>query len=508
MQIAYMFIDWGAGWTPLNDHTRDVAALDSLSIRWGTDDITEQTEPSVMNFTLHDRTGWLTGRALTLAGAQIVLQVSGQPTWGMLRTDQGTWAQQTGTLGRLHQTYTPPVPDSPQSTAVTLFHGIVSTGGEATPHRAGGWKLALSASSRMILWKRMQSDGPTSSDARYTGLHWVGTGGERLAELNKRAQTASAPTADPAGLTPVAAPAPYADDNPSQLDLLHRLFAHLSDWPIWYEYPDRDTSRISCMTFGSPVIVGITDTGRLTVASDTGETFDGLDAADIITDDGNTLSIPEPYTQITLHGKRAKANNGALQFDPADTTLSDRNLLPANLTATQKSITIDTDAVTSDESGGVWSRGGGAIWQPDDTDRTQIATLLETIDRRLRPETVIFDGRKLDPAVHPRLYITASSGPLVIQGMLSSNLAGDDGKPATGGPWASIGGTLTYQWSNNQPLLHNEVTLWPLPTVAATATTWASMGAWPATWRQCALTLAELSLITRYQQPTTITEEP
>lgn len=95
MQIAYMFIDWGAGWTPLNDHTRDVAALDSLSIRWGTDDITEQPEPSVMNFTLHDRTGWLTGRALTLAGAQIVLQVSGQPTWGMLRTDQGTWAQQT-----------------------------------------------------------------------------------------------------------------------------------------------------------------------------------------------------------------------------------------------------------------------------------------------------------------------------------------------------------------------------------------------------------------------------
>lgn len=110
-----------------------MAALDSLSIRWGTDDITEQPEPSVMNFTLHDRTGWLTGRALTLAGAQIVLQVSGQPTWGMLRTDQGTWAQQTGTLGRLHQTYTPPVPDSPQSTAVTLFHGIVSTAAKPRP---------------------------------------------------------------------------------------------------------------------------------------------------------------------------------------------------------------------------------------------------------------------------------------------------------------------------------------------------------------------------------------
>ena len=33
-------------------------------------------------------------------------------------------------------------------------------------------------------------------------------------------------------------------------------------------------------------------------------------------------------------------------------------------------------------------------------------------------------------------------------------------------------------------------------------------GAWPATWSQCALTLAELSLVHTYQQPTTITEEP
>ena len=46
--------------------------------------------------------------------------------------------------------------------------------------------------------------------------------------------------------------------------------------------------------------------------------------------------------------------------------------------------------------------------------------LLVTVDRRLRPETIVFDSRRLDPATHARLYLTASSGPLVIQGATSS----------------------------------------------------------------------------------------
>ena len=50
-----------------------------FSIQWGTDDLAEQPEPSVMSFTLRDRTGWLTGRALTLAGARVLVQISEQP---------------------------------------------------------------------------------------------------------------------------------------------------------------------------------------------------------------------------------------------------------------------------------------------------------------------------------------------------------------------------------------------------------------------------------------------
>lgn len=505
-QQCFMFLDWGDGWVAVNDHDNDVAALDGFSIQWGTDGIDQQPDPSVMSFTLRDRTGWLTGRALTLAGSRVLVQISEQPTWGMLRADMGPWSAQRMRLDAMHQAYTPGLPSSTASAANTLFDGLIQNGGETRPH-GDGWMLDLSASSRMVLWKRMRKQGPVSSDARYAKTHWVGGTAQRVAELNRRAVESGAPTVSVSGLDAIASLAPYRlDDYPSQLDLLHRTFAHEHAWPVWYEYPDCDASRLDYMPFGLPVTIGADAAGRLTVTDWTGETLDGLDAADVITDDDQSLTIPEPVTQFVIQGKTAKASDGALEFDQHDTDLTDMGQLPANLTATQSSITVEADVVTADESGGVWTRAGGSAWAPTDADRAAFARLLVTIDRRLRPATVVFDGRKLDPATHARLYLTASSGPLVIQGATSSRLTGDDGIPATGGAWTTIGGTLTYQWSNGRPLLRNEVTLWPLPVKTDTAATYADMGAWPVTWAQAALTLAELALIHTYQQPTTIME--
>ena len=311
-QQCFMFLDWGDGWVAVNDHDNDVAALDGFSIQWGTDGIDQQPDPSVMTFRLRDATGWLTGRALTLAGARVLVQISEQPTWGMLRPDIGAWSAQRMRLAVLHQAYTPGNPSGKSSTATTLFDGLVQNGGEARPH-GGGWLLELSASSRMILWKRLQKQGPVSSDARYTGLHWVGTTAERLTELNRRAKEAHAPQANVNGLDTTASVAPYrTDDCPSQLDLLHRTYAHSRMWPIWYEYPDRDASRIDYMPFGAPASIGIDDTARLTVTDWTGETLDGLDAADVITDDEQSLTIPEPVTLFVIQGKTAKASDGAL----------------------------------------------------------------------------------------------------------------------------------------------------------------------------------------------------
>ena len=500
-QQCFMFLDWGDGWVAVNDHDNDVAALDGFSIQWGTDDLAEQPDPSVMSFTLRDRTGWLTGRALTLAGARVLVQISEQPTWGMLRADMGPWSAQRMRLDAMHQAYTPGLPSSTSSTATTLFDGLIQNGGETRPH-GDGWMLDLSASSRMVLWKRMRKQGPVSSDARYANTHWVGGTAQRVAELNRRAVESGAPTVSVSGLDAIASLAPYRlDDYPSQLDLLHRTFAHEHAWPVWYEYPDRDASRLDYMPFGLPVTIGADAAGRLTVTDWTSETLDGLDAADVITDDEQSLPIPEPVTQFVIQGKTAKASDGALEFDQHETTLTDMGRLPANLKATQTSVTVEADVVTADESGGVWGRASGSVWAPTDADRDSFARLLVTIDRRLRPATVVFDGRKLDPATHARLYLTASSGPLVIQGATSSRLAGDDGKPAVGGPWASIGGTLSYRWSNDTPLLRNDVTLWPIPLDTDRQDTWADMQAWPPTWAQTAMSLAELGLVSAYGQP-------
>ena len=105
-----MFLDWGDGWVAVNDHDNDVAALDGFSIQWGTDGIDQQPDPSVMTFRLRDSTGWLTGRALTLAGARVLVQISAQPTWGMLRDDMGAWSAQRMRLDAMHQAYTPDNP--------------------------------------------------------------------------------------------------------------------------------------------------------------------------------------------------------------------------------------------------------------------------------------------------------------------------------------------------------------------------------------------------------------
>ena len=46
MQQCFMFIDTGNGWTPVNDSAKDVAALDSFTIDWGSDGIEDQPEPA------------------------------------------------------------------------------------------------------------------------------------------------------------------------------------------------------------------------------------------------------------------------------------------------------------------------------------------------------------------------------------------------------------------------------------------------------------------------------
>ena len=144
MQQCFMFIDTGNGWTPVNDSAKDIAALDSFTIDWGSDSIDEQPEPAVMSFTLRDRTGRLAGQALTLAGMKVIVQFSDQPRWQDLQPSMGGWEDLRIPIGSLHRAYSPDSPESTDSPAETMFAGTVSTGGSIEPATGGGWLLKLS----------------------------------------------------------------------------------------------------------------------------------------------------------------------------------------------------------------------------------------------------------------------------------------------------------------------------------------------------------------------------
>ena len=485
MQQCFMFIDTGNGWTPVNDSTKDVAALDSFTIDWGSAATGEQPGPTVMSFTLRDRTGRLAGQALTLAGMKVVVQFSNQPRWMDLTPAMGSWRDLRIPIDSLHKTYSPDSPDSPDSPSETMFAGSVSSGGWPG---GGGWLLKLSATSRMAIWKRLQSQGPTDTAAKWNGAHWIGTPSARLKEMNRRASAQGAPEAQLDGLALPSSVAPYTpSDHPSQLDLLHRLTAG-PRLPQWHEVYGGAASTIRPLFLADPIAVHLSTDGRLNVLTD-GETRHALSASDI--EASTDLSITEPLTQVVINAKRVKSDNGKLSFDDVEITMGDQNRLPPQLTAMQKSLTIDSDMLAVDDSGGVWN--SGATSNVSDTDRANIAQWLESHDLRMVPDHVTFNSSRIDPARLPWLYKASPSGPFIIVKAKTSALTGSDGRPSFTGPITTIGGTLSYRWRNGKPTLTQEATLAALQPLLTKQITWADLPT--LSWQQLDLHICDLSMI-------------
>ena len=488
MQQCFMFIDTGSGWTPVNDSAKDIAALDSFTIDWGSDSIDEQPEPTVMSFTLRDRTGRLAGQALTLAGMKVVVQFSNQPRWMDLTPAMGSWQDLRIPIDSLHRAYSPVSPDSPDSPAMTMFAGTVSTGGSVEPASGGGWLLKLSATSMMAVWKRLQSQGPTDTAAKWNGAHWIGTPAARLAEMNRRASAQGAPEAQLDGLALPSSVAPYTpSDHPSQLDLLHRLTAG-PRLPQWHEVYDGATSSLRPLFLADPIAVHLSSDGRLSILTG-GETRHALSGSDI--EASTDLSIPEPLTQVVINAKRVKSDNGKLSFDDVEITMGDQHRLPSQLTATQKSLTLDSDMLAIDDSGGVWN--SGATSNVSDTDRANVAQWLESHDLRMVPDPVTFNSTRIDPARLPWLYKASPSGPFIIVKTKASALTGSDGRPAFTGPITTIGGTLSYLWRNGKPTLTQEATLAALRPLLTKQITWTDLPT--LSWQQLDLHICDLSMI-------------
>ena len=124
MRQPLLFMDLGNGWENLTGHEGDVAALDSFTVDWGTDDAGAQPDVSVLKYRLADRTGQLAGRATTLAGAKVWVQLSRMPFWRDCNVS-GAWSTQPATLtwARFHEAVTPDMTAAPDPTALTLFRG-------------------------------------------------------------------------------------------------------------------------------------------------------------------------------------------------------------------------------------------------------------------------------------------------------------------------------------------------------------------------------------------------
>lgn len=490
MQVPNIFFNNGHGWQSFTDHNNNVAALEDFTIRWGTDSVPEQPEPGVMTFTLLDRTGDMAGAALDLSGARVIVQLSPQPTWGALTPAMGTWGEQNVTLEKLHQSFTPDPASNVSAGAITLFDGIISNGGSVIPTESG-WLLELSATSRMLLWKRLKNEGPTSTAPKYEGLHWVGTGSERIKELRTRAAAVKAPGLSTGDLSIPEPLAPYSDtDFPDQLTLLQTTFGHSPRLPLWFEYPDRDHSEIRPYCVADPVTVGLSTTGTTYVTNGT-ETRPAFDGSTIAGD--LQLEIPEPTTQITVTAKKVTTSDNKLEFAETDLTYSDLGQLPANLKATQSSTTLTADIITTNEAAGLWT--DGVPWSPTTTDKTTAADWLRTINMRLKPGEVTFTSTSLDPASYPWLFWTAPSGPLLFIHTVMSNLTGSDDRPAFSGAYTTTGGTLSFRWREETPVLTHEATLTPLPAANTTALKWSDFEGNPATWADMTMTLAEMSII-------------
>ena len=442
-------------------HAGDACALAGWSLSWGTSNGFDQPEPSVLTFTLLDRTGDLIAAGADLTGRVIRLQ----------------WSQ-------------------PRTTS-ELFVGIITSGMQADKER-DGWRIRLTATAKSVLWKRLRDEGPhapTTYGQPYQDTHWNLTPSDNLAEMNRRAKAAGAPTVDTTNVTyaqlgNVSYDTPVeAGSYPSQWTLLHEYYTS-AKLPLWYEYCESQyTQRLRPVDIITPAEIAVDGECRLFVCDPA--TFSdrhyALDAAQVVGELQYTLS--EPYTKVVFQGKSfgyGPVVDGKTTCDIGDgeitTTVTD---LPAALQTTEKSITIPC----RHHIGGGGFTGWGA-WTLSDDDLDALHQCVKTVDTRFTPSRVTFDSRTLDPEADITLYRPEPLRYLAFHGTSTPF-------DATG-PYMTIGGVLSFDWLDDEPHITHDVTLWPMTCPNAgmdNTTTWAQITNWTPTYSQGDITISDFTKI-------------
>lgn len=485
MQRVYAYLDTGGGLRPVTSVSDAPAMLSGFTIQWGVDSPDTQPDPSVCDFTLVDRDGRLAGNFIDLAGARIVIRINDSPTWEQLGPQFGTFDDCAVPWYQLAGRWDPQLGYGARTT--TIFDGIISTGGSISKHD-DSWLIGLSATSRMVLWKRLQSQGPLSADGSY---HWAGRPVDRVNVMNQRAAAINAPQVDVTGLDYPDSVAPYDTDTyPSQLDLLHRMFAHSAKYPLWHEDVSGDVTSIGHTDLA--VSVGLVlDAQAIPYTSADGALRMSIPASSVETDADMSLRIMEPWTQAQVNGKKAETKDGKTSFTDSQITYTDSSL-PLQVRNLQKTISLDSDSILASDNQAY------PAWTPTVTDRTMMSGMLTTLDTCAVPETVTFDSRRIDPYQVPYVFRTQPSGPIYILGQASDHLTHDDGTPTSSVVWTTIGGTLTYEWVNGEPVMRNECSLCPIPFTPGTSATWNDLSGWPAVYSMVSLTWAQFGLVQEF----------
>ena len=502
MRQPFLFMDLGHGWQNMTGHQGSATALASFSIDWGTNQPTSQPDPSVLSFKLIDRTGELAGNSTRLAGAKVLIQLTRMPQWSDL-TDPTDWQHQPDIMdwNGFHLAHRPDPTQPPDPTALTIFKGSMATGNSIEQSNQGTYKLSLHANGDLVRASRTTQQGPTSSDPALAGKHWTLSTKQRIDEVQQRLISLGCPPLSETTVTwlnhAAGDLAPYELSSwPDLSTVLHSLASASPDIPLFYETHQHGIDQTEAWLAGAPSSISLHSDGTLTAES--GGRTQAVLAGNPIKVDAHTLTLPEPVSKVTVKGKKVKwdQSQGALIFEDAQIDFTDQGRLPPNLKETIKSSIFESDAIIADESQGHWH---GQVWRPTDAQRSQWAEWIKACTIRLRPQKLTVTSAKADidlaeqnlqPA--PSLYAFISNR--------YTRLLSDDGTPATSGVWMAIGGTLSFTWAHDRPILSNEINLWPMPTIPSQISRWQDLAPITLAWNKLAITWGEFSQITYFQQ--------
>lgn len=429
----------------------DLCALAGASVQWGTEEIGTQPEPSVLTFTLRDHVGDLARDPVQLTGRRVRL-------W----FDPGH---------------------------IVVFNGIIASGVTVKP-LCDGWRIECTATSLMVLWKRLRDEGPTSDLAAGTIrdlLHWNVTPTERVAEMNRRAQAIGAPTildVMPFGISSRNCIRPQLKgEYPSQLTLLHTSFMDYS-LPMWYEHPDDNTLRALRVGKGALVCLDARGEACVYVQADR-KAYLTVQAKHVRS--GREFRLLPPYTGVLFKFKKMKTEgrrneDDTIEWDAAvsDVEVNVRSTtLPQAIQDNVKNLVVDSDLLCGHTAS---APEDYTTWTPYTADETELESLIDNIATRLTPVGVAIDAEQW-PQTRPSIIMFDGTNlPLDVTG-----------------PYAIIGGTLTIDARDGDVRISHDVTMTPVASPIEATTTWAQIpSAWTAAYLTAEATIGHLCRTTSF----------